>query len=144
MTLERRHNQSIVNSLIDVPAPAISLNHQPEEHADGAVQKGAVPILFAGRLGTFGQIPERLEAVAFYVNIFVHRGIAEFRSCLDIEEKEKPVHESQTFLAELLFSIAPFENIVCSQLNDRFISNQLYRFPQAELQVFGHREGVFV
>ena len=128
--------------------PAVeAVPDQPEQGLHALVDVPAVQGLAAGEAHQL-EIAEMLEAVALAVGLGVHRGVAELRAGLDVEQEEQAIHVTQGFEAE-----SPGEGVVeavhplladLAEVPDGLVSDELDALPECMLEVRRDSEGVLV
>ena len=95
------------------------------------------------------QLAQVLDAVALEIGFGFDGCIAQFGACLDVEEKQQPVHEAQRFEAELLgqIPVVAVEDLFLRHLPlvaDGFVADQFDAGTQRVFEVGGHRKGMTV
>ena len=114
------------------PGAVEAVPDQAEQRPDGMVQVVAVQRLLAGQAHQL-QVAQVFQAVALAVGLGVERRVAEIRTCLDVEEEQKPVHVAQAFQSELSGErvVGAFVQLVLehlAQVADGLVADQLDRF----------------
>jgi len=92
------------------------------------------------------EVAQALEAVAAQVGVVLHRGVAELRASLDVEEEQQAVHEAQAFERELRCDVGAEDLVLAhvAQVVDGLVAEELDRLAQRVLEVLRHAEGVLV
>ena len=120
---------------------------QPEQGLYALVDVVAVQGLAAGEAHEL-QVAQVFQAVALAVRLGVHRGVAELRPRLDVEQEQQAVHVAQGFLAQLPreLVVEPVHPLLANlaQVPDGLVADELDGFAQRVLEVRGDGEGVSV
>ena len=92
------------------------------------------------------QFPQLLQAVAFAVNLGFEGEVSEFRSGLNVEQEQQPVHVAQALSREgvcEVFAVDAFPGDG-AQVAHGLVAQKLNSLAQGILEVLGYGMGVFV
>ena len=113
-----------------------------EQLLQAFVEVEALTGLGGGEGGVF-QLTQVLDAVALQVGFGLDGGIAQFRTGLDVEQKQQPVHEAQRFEAELfgqvgVVAVVEFFLRHLPLVADGLVADQFDAFAQRILEIGGY------